>query len=126
LTSAQPSNIEGIGRPRVEPSFIPSVIDRMIRVPDAAAFATLRVLEQLINRKCGGSTGTNVYAALQIAAEMNARGERGSIVSMICDSGARYLDTYYNDTWLAQKGFDIAPYRKRLEEFLSTGRLGPT
>ncbi|HEU0203219.1 MAG TPA: PLP-dependent cysteine synthase family protein, partial [Burkholderiaceae bacterium] len=47
LTSAQPSNIEGIGRPRVEPSFIPSVIDRMIRVPDAAAFATLRVLEQL-------------------------------------------------------------------------------
>ena len=70
LTSATCSRIEGIGRPRVEPSFIASVIDRMIHVPDAASMAGLKFLETLLNRKCGGSTGTNLYAALQIASEM--------------------------------------------------------
>jgi cysteine synthase A len=51
LTLQRGSNIEGIGRPRVEPSFVPGVIDHMITVPDAAAFATIRFLEGLINRK---------------------------------------------------------------------------
>ena len=123
LTSARGSNIEGIGRPRVEPSFVPDVIDRMIRVPDAASFATLRVLERLLKRRCGGSTGTNLYAAFQIASEMQARGERGSVVSMICDPGERYLDTYYNEAWLSSKGFDLAPYRQRLDDFIRTGTL---
>jgi cysteine synthase len=58
------SRIEGIGRPRVESSFIASVIDRMIRAPDSASIATIHWLETVIGRKCGGSTGTNLYAAL--------------------------------------------------------------
>ncbi|HUL63191.1 MAG TPA: PLP-dependent cysteine synthase family protein [Burkholderiaceae bacterium] len=123
LRCPRPTNIEGIGRPRVEPSFIADVIDRMVRVPDAASLATLRLLERLLNRKCGGSTGTNVFAALQLAADMNARGESGSIVSMICDPGERYLDTYYNDAWLAKKGLDIAPFLEMLERFARTGQL---
>ena len=45
----------GIGRPRVEPSFIPSVVDRMIKVPDAASYASIRFLARLLNRRCGGS-----------------------------------------------------------------------
>ncbi len=102
---------------------MPDVVDRMIRVPDAAALATIRVLERLLNRKCGGSTGTNVYAALQIAAELDARGQRGSVVSMICDSGERYLASYYSDDWIAGKGFDLAPWTRRLEGFLETGEL---
>ena len=73
LTLQRGSNIEGIGRPRVEPSFVPGVIDHMITVPDAAAFATIRFLEGIINRKCGGSTGTNLYAALQIACELSGK-----------------------------------------------------
>lgn len=117
----EPSNIEGIGRPRVEPSFMPSVIDRMIKVPDAASFASLRFLERLLNRKCGGSTGTNMYAASQIISEMNNQGNSGSVVSLICDSGDRYLDTYYNNDWLKQNNFDIAPYLQKLEEFYDKG-----
>ena len=122
LTLDRGSGIEGIGRPRVEPSFMPDVIDRMITVPDAAAFATIRFLEGPLNRKCGGSTGTNLYAAFQIACELSARGQRCSVVSMICDSGIRYLDTYYNDEWLHDNGFDLAPYRQQLESFRDTGR----
>lgn len=123
LTCARASNIEGIGRPRVEPSFIPSVIERMIRVPDAASYATIHFLQTLLDRRCGGSTGTNVFAAFEIIAEMAAAGERGSVVSMLCDGGERYLDTYYNADWLAARGFDLAPWQRRLDEFYRSGKF---
>jgi cysteine synthase len=42
---------------------------------------------------------------------------------MICDPGERYLDTYYNDAWLAKKGLDIAPFLEMLERFEQTGQL---
>lgn len=122
LTCEMPSRIEGIGRPRVEPSFIPTVIERMVKVPDAAAIAALHVLERLLNRKCGGSTGTNFQATMQIAAEMVERGETGSVVTMICDGGERYLDAYYNAEWLAAQGLDPKPHEEWLEEFLESGR----
>jgi cysteine synthase A len=123
LKISKPSNIEGIGRPRPEPSFLPSVIDRMIKVPDAASIATIHFLEKLLNRKCGGSTGTNLYAAFQIIFEMNQSKQPGSIVSMICDSGERYLDSYFNEAWLAEKGFDLKPHLQQLEQFYETGHL---
>jgi cysteine synthase len=43
--------VEGIGRPRVEASFLPDVVDRVLKVPDAASFAALRFLHQVIGRK---------------------------------------------------------------------------
>ena len=104
-TSDKASNVEGIGRHRVEPSFVPLVIDRMIRVPDAATYVTINFLVKLLNSKPGGSTSTNVYAAFQIMAELSAQGHKGSEVSMLCDSGARYLDTYYNQEWLEDSEF---------------------
>jgi len=124
LTSNRRSNIEGIGRPRVEPSFISSVVDRMIKVPDEASYATIHFLKKLLNRRCGGSTGTNLYAAFQIMSELNSQNQEASVVSMICDVGERYLDTYYNDRWLEDNGFDIAPYRKQLEKFYENGVMG--
>lgn len=118
LTLNQASRIGGIGRPRVEPSFIPSVIDRMIKVPDGASFATLGLLERLLYRKCGPSTGTNIYAALQIALELEKTGEQHSIVTLICDSGDCYLKTCYNPDWLKENGIDLAPYSKELQKFM--------
>jgi cysteine synthase len=121
LQSDRPSRIEGIGRPRVEPSFVPTVVDRMIRVPDAASFATLRFLERVLGRRCGGSTGTNVWGAFQLIAGMRDRGEAGSVVTLICDGGERYLDTYYRDAWLEAEGIDIAPWLARCEAFFERG-----
>ncbi|MGH4029972.1 PLP-dependent cysteine synthase family protein [Actinomycetota bacterium Odt1-20B] len=117
------SRIEGIGRQRVEPSFIAGAVDRMMRVPDAASIATIRVLERLLGRKCGASTGTNVWAAARLVSEMRARGEEGSVVTLLCDPGERYLDKYYADAWLAEQGIDISPYQERMERFLLTGEL---
>ena len=123
LTAERGSRIEGIGRPRVEPSFMPAVIDRMMRIPDAASIATLWWLESVLGRKCGGSTGTNLFGALQIAAEMLSNGEAGSIVTMICDPGERYLESYYDRDWLRDQGLEMEPYIAQLESFAASGRF---
>ena len=121
-TTGTPSRIEGIGRPRVEPSFVPSVIDEMIQVPDAASIAAIRLLKERTLHWAGGSTGTNLVGAFELIARMRSEGVQGSVVTLICDGGARYVDTYYSDEWVAAKGWDLAPHRARLEEFLATGR----
>ncbi|EKO3564234.1 MULTISPECIES: PLP-dependent cysteine synthase family protein [Vibrio] len=123
LTLQCGSKIEGIGRPRVEPSFIPNVVDEMRQIPDAASIATIHWLEKILGRKAGASTGTNLYGALQLASEMKQRGEQGSIVTLLCDSGERYLDTYYNPEWLAHNIGDLAPYADKLETFQQIGQL---
>lgn len=101
------SVIEGIGRTRVEPSFIPDLVDRMIVVPDAASIAAARVTSSVLGRACGGSTGTNMWACMQLIDEMEIRNERGSIVTLLCDSGERYRSTLFDDAWLAARGIDI-------------------
>ena len=70
---------------------------------------------------CGGSTGTNLWGAVRLLAEMIAAGERGSVVSLICDDGRRYAQTYYDDGWLAQRGWALEPYASALQEFARTG-----
>ncbi|WP_024801054.1 PLP-dependent cysteine synthase family protein [Nocardia sp. BMG51109] len=123
VTTETCSRIEGIGRQRVEPSFVATAIDRMIHVPDAAAIAAIQVLEELIGRKAGASTGTGLWAAFHIMSEMAREGREGSVVGLICDPGDRYIDKYYSAEWLAAQGIDIAPFRTRLDAFLETGRL---
>jgi cysteine synthase A len=121
-----PSRIEGIGRERVEPSFLPDVVDRMIQVPDAASIATMRLVRDVTGRSVGGSTGTNVWGAFVLVAEMLSRGERGSIVTLICDGGDRYKGTYYSDGWVREQHLELAPYAEALQMFLTSGTLADT
>ncbi|MCW8333014.1 PLP-dependent cysteine synthase family protein [Vibrio sp. SCSIO 43135] len=123
LTGDCGSKIEGIGRPRVEPSFIPGVVDEMRTIPDAASVATVHWLEKVLGRKAGASTGTNLYGVLQLASEMKQRGQRGSIVTLLCDSGERYLDSYYNADWIKENIGDLQPYLAKLETLEATGVL---
>lgn len=116
------SRIEGIGRPRVEPSFMPCIIDRMEKIPDAASIACLSILESRLKRKCGGSTGTNLYATLKIACEMQKASQCGSIVTLICDAGERYLDSYYSTQWLDSNNIDPTEYKQKLAD-LESGNL---
>jgi cysteine synthase A len=120
-TTGRGSRIEGIGRPRVEPSFVGQVIDRMDRVPDAASLAAMRYCSTVLGRAVGGSTGTNLWGALRIVAELDAAGERGSVVTLLCDGGERYARTYYDDGWVAERGMDLAPYTETLRVFAETG-----
>lgn len=119
LRSAIGSKIEGIGRPRCEPSFIPDVIDEMMRVPDAASIATMQWLETILGRKVGASTGTNMWGVLQLAERMRTEGRTGSIVTLLCDSGERYLETYYNADWVKVNIGDLQPARAEIEQLLT-------
>ncbi|MGH8793763.1 MAG: PLP-dependent cysteine synthase family protein [Stackebrandtia sp.] len=115
------SRIEGIGRPRVEPSFIPTVVDRMVKAPDAASIAVLRAASSLLGRRLGGSTGTNLYAAFSLISELRSRGETGSVVTLLCDSGERYTHSYFSDEWVSAQGLDLAPYTRAAQRFFDTG-----
>ena len=120
-----PTLIEGIGRPCVEPGFLFDVVDHVIEVPDTASIAAAWLLEELLGRRYGGSSGTNLVACLQLAAAMRARGERGSIVSLLCDPGVRYVETLFNPAWLAERNIDTAPAREALQLCLASGRWMP-
>ena len=100
---------------------MPKVIDRMMRVPDVSSLAAMRVLSRQLGRKVGGSTGTNFFALCLLASRMRADGLKGSLVSLICDSGERYGHTYYDDEWVAAQGFDLAPHERTIEAFLASG-----
>jgi cysteine synthase A len=116
------SRIEGIGRPRVEPSFLPDVVDRMIAVPDAASIAAARHVSAVLGRRVGPSTGTNLWGAFELLAEMIAERRSGSVVTLLADSGDRYADTYFSDEWLTSQGLDPSAFSEVLVEFERSGR----
>ena len=118
LTAAG-SHIEGIGRPRVEASFIRTLIDRMIEVADVDSVAAMHVLTELLGRKVGPSTGTNFIGMLALACEMRERGEQGSILSLLCDAGERYLCSYHAPQWVAEHIGDCTPALARLRAQLA-------
>jgi len=120
-TAACSSRIEGIGRPRVEASFIPNIVDRMIKVPDAASVAAMRDLYRRTGHRAGGSTGTNLWGALRLVAEMRDRGRSGSVVTLLCDGGERYAHSYYSDAWLAAQGMDLTGFDRTLGHFHASG-----
>ena len=113
--TAPGSRIEGIGRPRVEPSFIRTLVDRMEEVQDPDSIAAMRALSALLGRRVGPSTGTNFVAMLALAQEMRTRGEQGSILSLLCDAGERYLPTYHDEDWVRRCLGDCADAGERLQ-----------
>lgn len=119
--TGMPSRIEGIGRPRIEPAFLPSVIDLMIPVPDAASVAAMLHLQAATGWRAGPSTGANLWGALRLAARMRRRGESGAIATLICDGGDAYEDSFYDENWVKEKNLDPAPYTEMIERFLATG-----
>ena len=95
---------EGIGNSRVTANMEGAPIDDAIQVPDQEA---IRVIYQLLRKDglfMGGSVGINVGAAIALAKEL---GPGHTIVTILCDGGARYQSRLFNPEWLASKG--LAP-----------------
>ena len=115
------SRIEGIGRPRVEPSFIPGVLDAMVNVPDVWSLGAMHALSERLGRRVGASTGTNLIAALACARAMRSRDASGSIVTLLCDDGERYRDTYFDDAWLSQQGLACATQAAAVHRLIDGG-----
>lgn len=125
-TAAPPSRIEGIGRPRAEPSFIPGCVEAMVKVPDALSLAAMRYVNARLGRRVGGSTGTNVIGVLQVAEAMRDAGQTGSIVTILCDGGERYAHSYYNADWLQAQGFDMTAADAAVRATAETGAALPS
>ena len=94
--------VEGIGE-----DFIPPVADlglagRAYSIPDSEAFATIRTLLLKDGIFAGTSSGTLIAAALRYCREQT---EPKRVVTLVCDSGAKYLSKAYNDYWMADQGF---------------------
>jgi cysteine synthase len=92
---------EGIGNSRITANMEGVPIDDAIQIDDREC---LRVVYQLLRRDglfMGGSVGINVAAAVAMAKEM---GKGKTIVTVLCDGGARYQSRLYNKEWLATKG----------------------
>ena len=97
----------------------------MMKIPDVASLAAIRYLERVLGRRCGGSTGTGFIATLALARRMHEAGERGSIVTILCDSGERYGHSYFNDAWMAEQGFDVGPAVEAIAACAERGAPSP-
>ena len=97
---------------------MPDVIDEMMQVPDLASIAAMGWLEQATGRKAGPSTGTNLWGALKVAEQMRVQGLAGSIVTLLCDGGDRYLQTYHDSQWVAEKLGDPIIYQREIDALM--------
>nr|WP_055506451.1 pyridoxal-phosphate dependent enzyme [Nonomuraea pusilla] len=113
-STGMPSRVEGVGRPRVEPGFRPDLVDLVIPVPDSASVAAARRVRAVTGLPVGPSTGTALWAALELAGRMAARGETGTIVSLVGDAHDRHLAGCHDPRWAAAKGLDPGPHEARL------------
>lgn len=100
LPEATPYLVEGIGQSCPTENADLKIIDQIINVTDRDSFELARQLGRVEGIFCGGSTGTNFYAALQVAKEA---GEDGIVVFIVCDTGEHYLTKFHSDEWMKEK-----------------------
>jgi cysteine synthase A len=117
------SRIEGIGRPRVEPSFVPDTMDAMLKVPDHWSLAAMLALSDRLGRPVGGSTGTNLVAALWCASQMQAQRLEGSIVTLLCDDGRRYETSCFDPAWRIEQGLDCGDAHAQVLRWMDSGAV---
>ncbi len=97
-----PYKVEGIGEDFYPGTFDAALVDRWVRVSDRDSFLTARRLTREEGILVGGSAGTAMFAALEVAKELD---ERAVVVVLFPDSGRSYLSKIYNDEWMRQNGY---------------------
>lgn len=96
--------VEGVGEDHLAQAMDFSIVDKMYQFDDAAAFSTAHRLAKEEGILAGGSSGANVWAALQLAQELT---KPATIVTVLPDSGIKYLSKFYNQNWLSEHHYAI-------------------
>jgi cystathionine beta-synthase len=97
-----PYKTEGIGEDFWPGTFDRTLVDRWVRVPDRDSFLTARRITREEGILAGVSSGTAMFAALEVAKTLD---ETALVVVLLPDSGKSYLSKLYNDEWMRQNGF---------------------
>ena len=100
--AGRPYLTEGVGEDFWPENYDPSLVDEVVAVSDADAFAMAREMTQREGLLIGGSGGTAVAAALRVARDLP---EEAVVVVLIPDSGRGYLSKIFNDQWMTDYGF---------------------
>jgi cystathionine beta-synthase len=99
-TEGAPYKVEGIGGDKIPTALDFAVVDEWMFVSDKDAFLMTRRLAREEGLFCGGSTGVNVVSALEVARRVND--PEAMVVTILCDTGERYLSKVFNDEWLRE------------------------
>jgi cystathionine beta-synthase len=103
LCEAGSWSVEGIGEDFVPPNADLSLVQKAYKISDPDSFATARDLLRYEGVLGGSSTGTLLAAALRYCREQE---QPQRVVSLVCDSGAKYLSKVFNPVYAAQEGWD--------------------
>ena len=95
---------EGIGNSRITRNLEDAPIDAALRIPDDEALPVVFDLVEHEGLVLGGSSGINVAAAIRLAREL---GKGHTIVTVLCDGGARYQSKLFNPAFLREKGLPV-------------------
>jgi cystathionine beta-synthase len=115
LGEGHPYKVEGIGGDKIPSTLWFDYVDEFRQVPDRTSFSLARRLAREEGILAGGSTGTNLYIALEVAREVD--NPAALVVTIICDTGERYLSKVFNDEWMQENQMLEAP-RMTVEQLL--------
>jgi cystathionine beta-synthase len=117
-----PYKTEGIGEDFYPGTFDKTLVDQWVRVSDRDSFLTARRLVREEAILAGGSAGTALYAALEVAKGVD---DRALVVVLLPDSGRSYLSKVFNDEWMRQNGFlDRFPMLARVSDVMKDREPG--
>jgi len=95
-----PYKVEGIGGDKIPTSLHFDLVDEWLTVTDAEAFNMARRCTREEGLFIGGSAGLNVWSAVEVARRVDD--PEACVVTILCDSGERYLSKVYDDTWMRE------------------------
>ncbi len=115
MGEGHPYKVEGIGGDKIPTTIWFDSIDEFRQVPDRTSFTMARRLAREEGILVGGSAGLNVWLALEVARELDD--PSALVVTILCDTGERYLSKVFNDEWM-QENQMLEPPRISVEQLL--------
>ena len=110
--------VEGIGEDFVPKNCDLSFVTKAYEIPDSESIATARLLLTRAGILGGSSSGTLLAGALRYCREQTAPKR---VVTLVCDTGSRYLSKVYNDSWVAEQGLASRELHGDLRDLIARG-----